>query len=279
LLVTQFSLPNDGDSAAVRLNGTVHASVFTGGDGVDSGLYAACSGLMARTQALDIVANNLANLNTAGYKRETEFYEALTAAMQGGGKLGALNTAINQYGVLSGQSFVMSPGNLNRTGNPLDVALQGDGFFVVKGPQGMLYSRNGKFMVDQAGHLITSEGYPVLGVGGPITLPPGKASVGDDGTISVAGTMVAKLQVVQFPAKTQLQAESGSNFSAPAGAATVVATPHVREGFLEGSNVDPVSEEVNLVTLQRHSDFLTKAIKLFNTDMDGMAATDLPKVG
>jgi flagellar basal-body rod protein FlgF len=246
---------------------------------MDSGLYAACSGLMTRTQALDIVANNLANLNTAGYKRETEFYEALTAAMHGGGKLGALNSAVNQFGVLSGQSFVMSPGNLNQTGNPLDLALQGDGFFVVKGPQGPLYTRNGKFMVDNKGHLLTSEGYPVMGVGGPITLPPGKVSVGSDGTISVGDAIAGKIQVVHFPPKTQLQAEGGSNFTAPAGAAVISPAPHVREGFLESSNVNPVDEEVNLVTMQRHADFLTKAIKMFNTDMDGMAATDLPKVG
>lgn len=248
---------------------------------MDSGLYAACSGLMARTQALDIVANNLANLDTAGYKRETEFYEALTAAMHGGtGKLGALNSAVNQYGVLSGQSFVMSAGNLNQTGNPLDLALQGDGFFVVKGPQGLLYTRNGKFMVDKAGHLMTNEGYPVMGVAGPITIPPGgTVTVGTDGAISVGDAVAGKLQVVTFPARTNLQAESGSNFTAPAGAAVVAIKPQVREGFLEGSNVNPVEEEVNLVTLQRHSDFLTKAIKMFNTDMDGMAATDLPKVG
>lgn len=246
---------------------------------MDSGLYAACSGLMTRTQALDIVANNLANLNTAGYKRETEFYEALTAAMHGGGKLGALNSAVNQFGVLSGQSFVMSPGNLNQTGNPLDLALQGDGFFVVKGPQGPLYTRNGKFMVDNKGHLLTNEGYPVMGVGGPITLPPGKVSVGSDGSISVGDAIAGKIQVVHFPPKTQLQAEGGSNFTAPAGAAVISPAPHVREGFLESSNVNPVDEEVNLVTMQRHADFLTKAIKMFNTDMDGMAATDLPKVG
>jgi len=246
---------------------------------MDSGLYAACSGLMTRTQALDIVANNLANLNTAGYKRETEFYEALTAAMHGGGKLGALNSAVNQFGILSGQSFVMSPGNLNQTGNPLDLALQGDGFFVVKGPQGPLYTRNGKFMVDNKGHLLTSEGYPVMGVGGPITLPPGKVSVGSDGTISVGDAIAGKIQVVHFPPKTQLQAEGGSNFTAPAGAAVISPAAHVREGFLESSNVNPVDEEVNLVTMQRHADFLTKAIKMFNTDMDGMAATDLPKVG
>ena len=246
---------------------------------MDSGLYAACSGLMTRTQALDIVANNLANLSTPGYKRETEFYEALTAAMHGGGKLGALNTAVNQFGVLSGQSFVMSPGNLNQTGNPLDLALQDDGFFVINGPQGPLYTRNGKFMVDNTGHLLTNDGYAVMGIGGPIKIPPGRVSVGDDGTISVAGALAAKLQVVHFPAKTQLQAEGESNFTAPAGAARITPAPHVREGYLEGSNVNPVEEEVNLVMLQRHSDFLTKAIKMFNTDMDGMAATELPKIG
>lgn len=246
---------------------------------MDSGLYAACSGLMTRTQALDIVANNLANLNTAGYKRETEFYEALTAAMHGGGKLGALNSAVNQFGVLSGQSFVMSPGTLNQTGNPLDLALQGDGFFAVKGPQGPLYTRNGKFMVDNKGHLLTGEGYPVMGINGPITLPPGKVSVGSDGAISVGDALAGKILVVHFPPKTQLQAEGSSNFTAPAGAAVATPAPHVREGYLENSNVNPVEEEVNLVTMQRHADFLTKAIKMFNTDMDGMAATDLPKVG
>jgi len=249
---------------------------------VDSGLYAACSGLMARTQAIDIVANNLANLDTAGYKRETQFYEALTTAVQGASgpaRLGPLNSAVNQYGVLGGQSLVMSPGSLEQTGNPLDLALQGDGFFVVNSPQGLRYTRNGSFSVDSTGHLVTSEGYSVMGAKGPITLPPGKVTVSNDGTISVGDTLVGKLQVVQFPPNTHLTAESNANFSAPAGAAQPLTSAHIREGALEGSNVNPVEEEVNLVTLQRHSDFLTKAIKMFNTDMDGMAATDLPKVG
>lgn len=245
---------------------------------MDSGLYAACSGLIARTQSIDILANNLANLNTTGYKRETQFYDALTAAAKGSGKLGALNGAINQFGVLSGQSLVMTPGNMQQTGNPLDVAIAGSGFFVVNTPAGVRYTRNGGFSLNSAGQLVAGDGSPVMGINGAMTLPPGHVDISSDGTISVAGTMVGKLQLVDFPPKTHLKEDGGSNFSAPAGTAQPLLNPHVRQGTLESSNVNAVEAEVDLVSLQRHSDFLTKAIKMFNTDMDGTAVTELPKL-
>jgi len=125
---------------------------------MDSGYYAACTALAARTQALDTIANNLANANTAGYRAEHNVFSAVLATAGTGS---ALSNAMNNYGVMSGTSLDLSQGALQKTGNDLDLAIQGPAFFVIKTASGPMYTRNGSFQLAADGKLVTAEGYPV----------------------------------------------------------------------------------------------------------------------
>jgi flagellar basal-body rod protein FlgF/flagellar basal-body rod protein FlgG len=128
---------------------------------MDSGFYAAFTGLVARTQALDVAANNLANVNTTGYKAQREFYSSLEASMKRGA-LSPLNRAVDDFGVLGGAAVDLQNGSLERTGNDLDVALEGPGFFVAQTKNGVRYTRNGGFHQTQSGQLVTAAGDPVI---------------------------------------------------------------------------------------------------------------------
>jgi flagellar basal-body rod protein FlgF len=139
---------------------------------MDSGYYAACTALAARTQALDTIANNLANANTAGYRAEHNIFSAVLATTQSGAGSN-LSNAINNFGIVSGTSLDLSQGALQKTGNPLDLAIQGSAFFAVQTANGVMYTRNGSFQVSSTGQLITSTGDPVMGDKGPITMLPG----------------------------------------------------------------------------------------------------------
>lgn len=250
---------------------------------MESGIYAACSALIARTQALDILANNLANVNTAGYKGETQFYEALNAA-SANPQQGALDAAVNQFGVLAGQELNFSPGSLQSTGNALDIALQGPGFLQVKTTAGVVYTRSGNLQESSKGVLETSQGDPVLGVDpkgklGPIVLPSGAPSISSDGTISVNGALAGKISLVEATSNAQLTPIGNAYFAAPATDMHPAHGTSLQSGALESSNVNPIQAETDLITLQRHFDLLERAVKIFNTDFDQAAATELPRIG
>jgi flagellar basal-body rod protein FlgF len=249
---------------------------------VESGIYAACSALMARSQALDVLANNLANVSTTGYKGETQFYQALTAA-SGGQPLGALNTDVNRFGVLGGQALNLDSGAIKPTNNPLDVALQGPGFLEVKTKAGYVYTRAGNLQVGANGQLQTALGDPVMGIDAkkktvPITLPSGPVAIASDGTLSVGGALVAKLKLVDIAPKAPLKPIGDAYFSAPAAAVKTAADTTVLQGHLESSNVNAVAAETDLISLQRNFDLIERALKIFNTDFDQPAATQLPQV-
>jgi len=186
---------------------------------MDSGYYAACTALAARTQALDTIANNLANANTAGYRAEHNVFSAVLANTRNGNG-SDLNNAINNYGIVSGASLDLSQGAIQKTGNPLDLAIQGTAFFAVQTANGVMYTRNGSFQLSSTGQLITSSGDPLMGDKGTITMLPGASSISADGTISSNGAIAGKIRLVDFPAGTQLQSEGSSYYSAPAGVGT-----------------------------------------------------------
>src|ERR1035438_8671471 len=135
----------------------------------DSGFYAACTGLLAQTDALEITANNIANLNTTGYKGQLEFHRSLDASMANH-HLSPLNQAVNNYGVLGGAAVDLRTGEFQKTGNDLDLAMEGSGFFTILTPAGTRYTRNGNFHTDAAGNLLTATGDKVMGEQGPVQL-------------------------------------------------------------------------------------------------------------
>ena len=129
---------------------------------MDSGYYAACTGLRTQTQALDVIANNLANLGSAGYRAQQTQFQSILAASHSG-LLDPLNRAVNNFNVLGGTRLDFSNGNLQTTGNALDLALEGSGFFAVLTRAGIRYTRNGSFQQSSDGKLVTAQGDAVLG--------------------------------------------------------------------------------------------------------------------
>jgi flagellar basal-body rod protein FlgF/flagellar basal-body rod protein FlgG len=244
---------------------------------MDSGYYAAVTGLVAKMDALDVAASNLANVSTAGYKSQKEFYKSLTASLNGTVPASTLNRAINDYGVLGGTVVGLDSGALQKTGNELDLAVEGAGFFAVQTAAGVRYTRNGNFRVDSKGHLISSTGDPVLGEAGPITLTSGEVSISPDGTISQNGGVLARLKVLDLAAG-QLTPEGNSLYSVPKGSEKPVTVPHIRQGMIEASNIDPVNGTVQLIMVQRNAQMLEKALQIFSNDFNKTAAEQIAHV-
>ncbi len=245
---------------------------------MDSGLYAACAGLMARSQQLDTVASNLANSSTAGFHGQKNIFGTVLAEAQRHGRLSALNQVTNSYGILSGTRLDQAQGTLTTTGNPLDVALEGPGYFKVQTASGVAYTRNGSFQVSSTGKLTTAQGDLVLGQSGPITLPPGPPAISSDGTLSSAGAVVGKLQIVTFPPSTIPQTQGSSYLTAPGGQEQPATGTGVRQGSLESANVSPIDGVVELVTAQRATETMRHVLTMLDSEMDKTAAQDLPRV-
>jgi flagellar basal-body rod protein FlgF len=245
---------------------------------MDSGFYAACTALLARSQALDSIANNLANTSTPGYRAEHNVFRALLATSSALPSSG-LNYAVNNYSVLGGSELDLSQGNLDHTGNDLDFAIQGQGFFVAQTDSGKVFTRNGNFHVSAKGQLVTGSGDPVLGENGrPIPIVGAPVTVSPDGTISVNGALAGKLKVVNFPAGTPIDSLGKTYYSAPEKSAIPAPQASVQQGSLESSNVNPVSSAVELVTVQRYAELMQRALSLFHTDMNQVAAQEIPRV-
>jgi flagellar basal-body rod protein FlgF len=257
---------------------------------VNTGFYSAFSGFAARMDALELVANNLANANTTGFKSQKEFYRSFAASLSGtpfatpaSGVTEALNQSIHQFGVLGGSRFDLSQGTLETTGNDTDVALQGSGFFAVLTKNGVRYTRNGAFHLDRDRRLVTEQGDPVLGQqpagrNQPIQLPSGTVSVSSDGSISVNGGLVAKLRIEDFPPSANLRSEGSTYFAAPVDATAAPSKAEVRQGMIETSNSDPIRGSVALIDLQRTAQLMEKALSLFHNEFNRTAAQDLPRV-
>lgn len=244
---------------------------------MNSGFYSAFTGLASRMQALDVIANNLANVNTIGFKSEHEFYQALRATMDSE-QLTPVNLAINDYGVLGGTRVDLAEGSLKSTGNDTDLAIDGPGFFSVRTKGGIAYTRNGSFRLNTKRQLVTSDGDLVIGQQGPIELPSGKVTVGPDGTVSVNDSVVDQLRVVEFAAGTALVPAGNTYFNAPDGAAKVSPNPNVQQGMLEASNSDPVTGAVALIELQRNAELMERALSIFHNEFNQTAAQQLPQV-
>lgn len=245
---------------------------------MDSGLYAACAGLMARTDSLDAIANNLANTSTVGFRaRQGSFSSVLAEA--GKHPLGSvLNQVTNNYGVFGSTHLDAAQGSLTATGNSMDFAIQGPGYFAVQTANGTQYTRNGAFRVSPQGQLTTQSGEAVLGQGGAIRLAPGTVSVGPDGTISSNGVVAGRLKLVEFAPGTELQGAGNNFYTAPAISERAATQSSVNQGMLENSNVNPVVSVVALIDAQRSAETMRHALSMFDTELNKTAAQDLPRV-
>ena len=245
---------------------------------MDSGYYAAMTGLLARTQALDTAAANLANAQTPGYRAEREFFRSV---LLGPDVLDSqLGHAVNHYGLLGGDRLSMSQGALQRTGNALDIAIEGEGFFKIQTAHGVRYTRDGGFHRSQSGTLVTSTEEQVLSADGkPISVPPGEVSIGADGVLSVAGGAAATVGVFTFPSGTELRPEGANRYAAPEGvAAAISSNAAIHQGAIEQANQDAVQGTLDLLMMQRQAEMMQRALTLFHTEFNKTASEDIPRV-
>jgi flagellar basal-body rod protein FlgF len=250
---------------------------------MDSGLYAVYTGLLARTQALDTAANNLANAGTVGFRAQRDYFRSALAGIGEETSASQVGGAVNDFGVLGGNIIDQGQGAVTATGNPLDLALNGPGFFAIQTSHGMQYTRDGGFTRSGTGILQTAQGEPVLDTNGQsITIPTGAVNVGPDGSISVTtaeGSAIAgKVGVFGFTIDTELIALGTNRFAAPSGAQPAVVDAAIEQGSLEGANLDAVHGTMQLILVQRQAEMMQKALSVFNNDFDKIAAEELGRV-
>jgi flagellar basal body rod protein FlgG len=235
----------------------------------------AASGLRARMESLDLLANNVANASTGGYKADREFYSLYVAPeAQDGGSPSTMP-------VIERPWIDLSQGLLQPTGNSLDVALNGKGFFSVQGPNGPLYTRNGGFHLAADGKLVTAEGYSVRNAaGGALTAQSSlPIYISSDGTLRQDGQAIGQLDVADFTSTAGL-AKHGSNYfqADPLERPNTPSATSVEQGKLEGSNTGTAESAVRLVSIMRQFEMLQKAV-LIGNDMSKQAIEQVAKVG
>ncbi|HEX4167530.1 MAG TPA: flagellar hook basal-body protein [Bryobacteraceae bacterium] len=239
---------------------------------------AAAGGLQASMDSFDMLANNLANASTSGFKADREFYSTYLAPEA----VNDFDPSVGEAPVVQKQWTDFAQGTLLSTGNPTDFALSGNGFFAVNGPKGTLYTRNGNFHFTPQGALVTAEGYPVRMVGGQTVQnqSSGPLEVGSDGQILQDGNPLGQLELASFKDSSQLQRSAGTYFQNPDVNANPVAasTAQVMQGKSEASNAAPPESAARMVSLMRHFEMLQHAIKI-GTDMNRQALQEVAKVG
>lgn len=235
---------------------------------MDQLLITAASGMKARMDSLDMHANNMANSGTPGFKSDREFYSLYEQSLP----------------VIERQYTDFSQGSLLPTGNPLDVALNGKGFFALNSPSGVVYTRSGNFRVSSSNELATQDGYTlrnVLDNGKPIVVDPKQAvEIGKDGTVSQAGQALGQIEIAQLTSPSDnLRKLGNTNFGlidkdSPAQAAD--AGTEVLQGQIEQSNVAVTDSAGKLVSVMRQFEMMQKAINL-GTEMNKQAISEVAK--
>ncbi len=235
---------------------------------MDRGIYAATSGGLRNVRQIDVVANNLANVNTVGFKaqrlvsREQNFSDTMANILENMPASASANFPQVPGVVDVGTKTDFTPGPIQYTGNPLDVALRKENqFFVVSTPEGEQLTRAGNFSLDVEGRLITPDGNPVLGDGGELSLPVGPTSINSGGNIFVGGAAVGRLRVVEVQNLAELERTEGVRFKPSPGAALTTVDAEIENGAVEMPNVGVVEAMVEMISAQRGFEAYTKTIR------------------
>lgn len=241
---------------------------------MDAGLYAATTGLEANVLAQEVIAHNLANVSTTGYKRRLALFQPFHALL-----------AQEQLNGTQPDGIVIdfSEGVLQHTGAPLHLALRGKGFFVVRGPQGEeLLTRNGSFTLDSRGRIVDHAGRAVLGTGGELTVPPGATiTVGEDGTIGARGDEAESVRVgqvriaaVAIEDRHLLRPAPHAAFAAPRDVLLAPAEgAAVLQGFLERSNTSAIDELVAMISTLRSFEAAQRTVRSIDQSLDELNKT------
>ncbi len=234
------------------------------------GLYTSASGMVSSMNKNDTIANNLANLNTTGYKRqetiESEFGQELIK------RIDHQKTDIGSMGsgaFVSGIADDFTSGAYQETGNSLDLAISGEGFFAVQTAQGVKYTRNGEFTINNQNQIVNQNGDPLLGQNGAIQLPEQGDIVIEDNNVLVNGFEIDTIELVGFENHEGLIREGDTMFTAgPDVGAEFVAEGLIEQGFLEGSNVNPIEEMTRMIETNRSYEADQKAIQAHDDTLD-----------
>jgi len=242
---------------------------------MDRGIYVTAAGALGQDKGMGIIANNLAGGSVMGFKKDIPVFSIYNIPLTY--PLSPISGGEKVFVNISGMVTDFSQGILKATGNPLDVAISGDGFFVVQTPEGRRYTRKGDFIIDNTGLLKTKDGYQVEGEGDVITLTPGEVSIEQDGTISVNGNVVGRLRLVTFPKPYPLEKVGGGLFRVSGGdvAELPAEGASIMQRHLEMSNVNTIQEMVSMINglreyesqlkvIQGFDDITDKAIRLAN---------------
>lgn len=263
------------------------------------GLYTGTMGMLVQWTNLDVVANNLANVNTSGYKKDetifTPFHRIFIhrlydnyimtseGALDKRPKVGPLGTGVG----IDEIATIYSQGYIQKTDNESDFAIFGDGFFTIEGPNNKIfYTRNGTFTIDAQGFLVTKDGYKVLGLQGYIQLGNKNFYVQENGKVIISPTMdwktpqeIDSLKIVDFKNKRGLKKIGDTLFEATeyAGEPQLVAQPKILQGYLEKSNVNPIEEMVKMIEVQRIYEINQRTVTSFD-DTLRTAVTEVSRV-
>jgi flagellar basal-body rod protein FlgF len=243
---------------------------------MDNALLVGLSRQVTLSRELEVVANNLANINTTGYKTDSSIFQQFLMPEVSSGGFPPDSRQVS-YVLDRATWHDLGPGPILRTGSPLDVAIDGDAFLVVQTAGGQRYTRNGALQISPTGALVTSSGDPVLGVGGPIQFQntDHDISIGEDGTITVregasatSDSTRGQLQLAHFDNASQLQKQGANLFLAPPGVTPQPAPLGVRvvQGSIEQSNVSAVSEMARMVEISRTYEQIASILQQENSE-------------
>jgi flagellar basal-body rod protein FlgF len=231
------------------------------------GIELASSGLDAYANVQEVIARNLANANTVGFKKNIISFKTVLTQTEDV-ETSSLQT---NYGI------DYSKGSLIYTGNALDMAVDGNGFFTLETENGVKYTRNGKFQLSSTGEIITDSGAKLLGQGGPIQIPKsgGEIVIDNNGNVKVNGKEIGKLMITNFNDLTSLVPTGNSTFTAPLDSIDEdgEAKFKVAQGYLEGSNVSVVTEMVDMITNMRSYEASNNVLKNFSDLMERLITT------
>lgn len=230
------------------------------------GLYTSASGMLPHIKKQELSANNLANASTSGYKKDRVFTRELTKAET---RLASTPTEWAQP--MTDHIYTdFKSGAFNRTDNPLDFAIEGDGFFALQTPDGQtLLTRSGSFTISPEGLLTFPGGAEVMGEGGAIEIGNGRVEVSYAGDVQVDGFVVGRLVPVTVADLTELEKVGGSMFAVPPGQELVPLEDFtIRQGYIEASNVDIVSEMVDMIASYRAYEANAKAVQSQDSSLE-----------
>ncbi|HEX4917743.1 MAG TPA: flagellar basal-body rod protein FlgF [Limnobacter sp.] len=241
---------------------------------MDKLIYLAAQAAKGTMSRQENIANNLANVNTPGFRQQLMAFQSAPVSGEGSGS--------RSFAVETSIGFDTTPGQIQATGRDLDVAIQGQGWFAVTAADGNeAYTRNGSFQIDGQGNLVTQEGYAVVGTGGPINVPPDhRVSVEGNGTVSAIPlngennvVQLGALKLVNLEEPDIVRGDDGLFRSKTQGEVPADATVRVASGFIEGSNVNAVDMMVQMITAARQYETQMKMIS--SAEDNGRAANSL----